>query len=249
MWRDVRVVAATGSTNADVAAAARAGAPEGLVVVAEQQHAGRGRLGRSWVSPPRAALTLSMLFRPGAAVPAAARPLLPLLVATAVAGAASERTDVDVRLKWPNDLVVPAADGDHKVAGLLAEVVADAVVVGVGLNVSTRRDELPRADATSLALACGQPVDRLPLLLAILRALERSYAAWRASGGAADAVLPAYRRLCATLGRRVRVELPGGAMLVGEAVDVDGAGRLVVATDGERHVLSAGDVVHLRPAR
>lgn len=248
LWREVRVVAETASTNADVAAAARAGEPEGLVVVAEHQRAGRGRLDRVWTSPPRAGLTFSMLLRPP--LPAPARPLLPLLVATAAAVAAAERAELDVRLKWPNDLVV----GDRKVAGLLAEAVlggapgvADAVIVGIGLNVSTRRAELPRADATSLVLERGAPVDRQALLLAVLRAVAEAYVDWVDAGGSPTAVLPRYRALSATLGRPVRVELPSGEALVGTAVEVDDGGRLVVDTPAGRRAVSAGDVVHVRP--
>lgn len=239
-WREVRVVPATESTNADVAAAARAGAAEGLVLVAEHQTAGRGRLDRTWVSPPRAGLTMSLLLRPTVAQPAWA--LLPMLVATATASAVEQRTGVEIRLKWPNDLLA----GRRKVAGLLAELAGDAVVVGVGINVSNRRDELPRGDATSLALEADEPVDRLPLLLAILRAVAAAYDDWLADGGAAGPVVAAYRSRSATIGRDVRVELPGGAELVGRASDVDDAGRLLVDAATGVVPVSAGDVVHLR---
>ena len=245
VWDEVRVLAQTGSTNADVAAAAKAGRSEGLVVVGEEQVTGRGRLDRTWVSPPRAGLTFSMLFRPG--VDPARLPLLTLLVATATAAATGQRTDVDVRVKWPNDLV----SGDRKLAGLLAEVTAGAVVVGVGLNVSTRADELPRPDATSLELerpAGADPVDRGPLLLAILRSVGVAYQDWLANDGAAEAVLVPYRALSATIGRRVRAELGPGTDLVGTAVDVGVAGQLVVEDDRGRHEVSAADVIHLRPA-
>lgn len=242
-WREVRVLTSTGSTNAVVAEAARAGEPEGLVVVAEHQTAGRGRLDRTWVSPPRAGLTLSLLLRPG--VPPAARALLPLLLGSAAAAATSLVCGLDVRVKWPNDLVVD----DRKLAGLLAETAGEAVVAGMGLNVSTRRDELPRADATSLTLETGEPVDRHPVLLAVLRGMADEYAAWVAAGGAADAVLPAYRSRCATLDRDVTVTLPGRAEpLAGRAAAIDDAGHLVIepAGGGEPVAVSAGDVVHVR---
>lgn len=245
VWDEVQVLAQTGSTNADVAAAAGAGRAEGLVIVAEAQESGRGRLDRSWVSPPRAGLTFSMLFRPD--VEPARLPLLTLLVATATAQATQERTDVDVRVKWPNDLV---AD-DRKLAGLLAEVAGGAVVVGVGLNVSTRRDELPRPDATSLWLERGptaEPVDRAPLLLAILRSVGTAYAGWLEDGGSAEAVLVPYRVLSATLGRTVRAELAPGVELIGTAADVGPAGQLLLDDAQGRHELSAADVVHLRRA-
>ncbi len=233
------MVAQTGSTNADVAAAARAGAVTGLVVVAEHQSAGRGRLDRSWVSPPRAGLTFSMLFRPPP--PAGRWSLLPLLVATATAQALVEQTGVDVRLKWPNDLIV----GDRKLAGVLAEVAGDAVVVGLGLNVSTRPAELPRPDATALALEAEEPVDRLPVLRAVLRRVGTAYEQWVAAGTAAAAVLPAYRTWCATLGRTVTATRPDGSTAHGVAIAVDDTGRLVLDTAAGSEVLSAGDVVHI----
>jgi BirA family transcriptional regulator, biotin operon repressor / biotin---[acetyl-CoA-carboxylase] ligase len=243
VWRRIAVVPQTRSTNADVAAAARAGEPEGLVVVAEHQTAGRGRLDRVWTSPPRAGLTFSMLLRPG--VPPAALPLLPLLVATGAAAALTELTEVEVRVKWPNDLLV---DG-RKVAGLLAEAVDGAVVVGLGLNVSTRAAELPVPEATSLAIEAGRPVDRQPLLLAILRAVAAAYQPWVDGAGAAATVLPAFRARCATIGAAVEVGLPSGEVLTGAAVDVDDAGRLVVESAAGPRAISAGDVRHVRPAR
>src|SRR5580704_19333079 len=131
LWRAVEVLASTGSTNADLLARAVAGAPEGVVLAAEEQTAGRGRMGRSWVSPPRAALTFSLLLRP-APVPPARRGWLPLLAGTAVAGAVRTVAAVDARLKWPNDVLA----GEAKLGGILAEAIGDAVIVGVGLKVS-----------------------------------------------------------------------------------------------------------------
>ncbi|HVF06539.1 MAG TPA: biotin--[acetyl-CoA-carboxylase] ligase [Frankiaceae bacterium] len=238
-WNEVHVLQAVGSTNDLVATAARGGQPEGLVVVAEHQTGGRGRLDRQWVSPPRAGLTFSVLLRP--AVPAAVRPWVPLLLATAAAEAVSARCDLDVSLKWPNDLLV----GGRKVGGVLAESTGDAVVVGIGLNVSTRAAELPRADATSLAIETGEVVDRVPVLLAVLRAMGPAYTTWDGTGASAAR---RYRDRCDTIGRPVRVSLPGGTTLDGEASDVDDNGCLVVrAADGTTTAVSAGDVVHVRP--
>ena len=237
-WNEVHVLQAVDSTNDLAVTAARAGQPEGLVVVAEHQTGGRGRLGRSWVSPPRAGLTFSVLLRP--AVPAAVKPWVPLLLATAAAEGLSRRCDLDVVLKWPNDLLI----GGRKVGGVLAESTGDAVVVGMGVNVSTRRDELPREDATSLALETGEVVDRVPALLAVLRAMGTAYTAW---DGSAGEVARRYRAACDTIGRAVRVALPGGAVLEGEAIDVDDNGCLVVRdAAGTLTAVSAGDVVHVR---
>lgn len=238
-WREVRVLESIGSTNDYVATLARAGEREGLVVVAEHQFLGRGRLDRTWTSPPRAGLTFSLLLRPATVTPAA-RPWLPMLLAAVASEALSGRCDLDVVLKWPNDLLV----GGRKVGGVLAESTGDAVVVGFGVNVSTTRDELPREDATSLVLETGGVVDRTPVLLALLRAMGPAYAAWT---GDAEEAAERYRRRCDTVGRPVRVTLPGERTLDGEATGVDTAGRLVVTSaDGSRTAVSAGDVVHVR---
>ncbi len=155
LWQAVEVVDRTGSTNADLLARALDGAPEGMVLAAEEQSAGRGRMGRAWVSPPQAALTFSLLVRP-AAVPPARRGWLPLLAGVAVATAVTAVTGVQTRLKWPNDVLT----GHAKLAGILAEAAGDAVVVGVGLNVSTEPGELPppgpgALPATSLRIAAS----------------------------------------------------------------------------------------------
>jgi BirA family biotin operon repressor/biotin-[acetyl-CoA-carboxylase] ligase len=251
LYTAVDVVAHTGSTNADLLAAARAGASTGTVLVAEEQTAGRGRLDRSWQSEPGAALTFSVLLRP-ATVPPASRGWLPLLTGVAVASALRASTGVDVMLKWPNDVLAgPSARTSGKLAGILAEQTADAIVIGIGLNVSSNQDELPAAEATSLWLASAADLDRELILVSILRDLESWYLRWASSpqpGNVNSSGLrDAYLRACSTLGRRVRVELPGGGSLAGEAVDVDDVGRLLVRTADGVHRISAGDVVHVRP--
>ncbi len=242
-WTDVRVVGSTASTNADVAEAARAGVPEGLVVAAELQTAGRGRAGRVWQAPARSGLAVSVLLRP--TVPRESWGWLPLLTGLAVVGSLGPLSGLDLGLKWPNDVLV---DAERKLAGLLAEVVDEAVVVGLGLNVSLRADELPVPTATSLTLEGSDVVDRDPVLRAVLRTLADRYRDFQAAGGdaVASGILDAYRSSCATLGRRVRVELPGGRCIEGEAVDVDAAGCLVVRADAGLTTLAAGDVVHVR---
>jgi BirA family biotin operon repressor/biotin-[acetyl-CoA-carboxylase] ligase len=149
-------------------------------------------------------------------------------------------SEVDAVLKWPNDLLI----ADRKAGGILVEAHDGAVVVGIGLNTSLRADELPVPTATSLALAGAVSADRDPLLRAVLRGLAFWYARWRAAAGDADAsgLREAYLLHCATLGRQVRVELPGGAGATGRADGIDPDGRLLV--DG--HGYAAGDVVHLR---
>ena len=261
-WTDLRVVTETTSTNDDLVAAARAGVAEGAVLVAESQSAGRGRLDRSWVSPPRAGLTFSALFRP-AGVPVARWAWLPLLAGVALCTAVTEVAEVNVALKWPNDLVT---DG-RKLAGVLSVVAAGAAVVGIGLNVSTRSEELPRPDATSLALEDADCLDRDTILRVVLRRLAADYQVWRAAAltrlvssltwlktarrsAAGDpgtsGLHAAYLASCDTVGRPVSVALPSGEMLAGTASGVDADGRLVVATDAGDRTVAAGDVLHVR---
>ncbi|MEU5938366.1 biotin--[acetyl-CoA-carboxylase] ligase [Micromonospora sp. NPDC047548] len=262
-WRRLDLRAETGSTNADAVAAARAGEPEGLVVVAERQTAGRGRRGRVWQSPARAGIATSVLLRPGEAVadrnwppaPPSGYGWLPLLAGVALVEAVARLAELDARLKWPNDLLI----GDAKCAGILAEAVPGtspaeppAIVLGMGLNVTLRADELPEnptgLPATSLQLAGAAATDRDPLLRALLRALGDWYDRWRTAGGdaVASGLRDAYLASCATVGRRVRVLLPDGAELTGLAAGVDADGQLLVDTGAGERRLAAGDVLHLR---
>lgn len=246
LWTAVEVRDETGSTNADVTTAARAGAPEGLVIAAEHQRAGRGRAGRSWSSPPGAGLWVSVLLRPGP-VPATSWGWLPLLAGVALAETVTAEAAVGTALKWPNDLLIAG----RKCAGILSEVAGEALVLGIGLNVTTSAAELPPGPATSLALAGSRTTDRSALLISLLRRIAGWYARWRADGGDADGcgLRPAYRRHCGTLGEPVRVLLPDRRELAGTAEDVDRTGRLVLRTGTGVEALAAGEVRHLRPAR
>lgn len=243
-WR-LTVLARTGSTNADLLAAAAAGAPDRTVLVAELQTGGRGRLARSWVSPAGAGLTFSVLLRPTVGIRSWG--WLPLLAGLAVRDAIGG----DARLKWPNDLLLGPAGG--KLAGILVQAAgqpASAVVVGVGCNVSTSRAELPVDTATSLVLQGFPPPDRALLLADLLAGLDRWYGSWQAAGGDAEAsgLAAGYRAACSTLGQRVAVQLPTGTVC-GAALDLDPTGRLLLAPDGGGAPLAvaAGDVTHLRP--
>jgi BirA family biotin operon repressor/biotin-[acetyl-CoA-carboxylase] ligase len=243
LWRSLEVLDEVGSTNAELVARARDDElPEGAVLVAEYQASGRGRLDRVWTSPPRAGLTVSFLLRPD--VPAARRGWLPLLTGVALAEAVGEVTGVRASLKWPNDLL--AGDG-RKLAGILAESTGTAVVVGVGLNVSTSAAELPDT-GTSLGVVTGGPVDRGPVLLGFLRAVERRYRRWVDALGdpVASGLAQDYLAWSSTVGMTVAVTLPDDSTLEGVAEAVDWDGRLVVTTPAGRVELASGDVRHLR---
>jgi BirA family biotin operon repressor/biotin-[acetyl-CoA-carboxylase] ligase len=264
---DVRWLAETSSTNADVLALARDGEPEGIVVVADHQTAGRGRLGRRWEAPPGGSLLCTILLRPPAAVAGATT----MAVAVSAAEAIAELTGASARLKWPNDLVWPGDGdgGDRKLAGILAEVDWPAashiaggwseprptdrlvVAVGIGINVAWGDDVPEELADVAIALdqlpGIGAVPGRAELLVAMLRRLDEHYARLLASPDGDDELRAAWRKRSATLGRRVRVDL-GQDDLVGTAVDVTAEGHLVVETlEGERRTVSVGDVVHLRP--
>ncbi len=242
--------AETGSTNADLLAAAAA-APEGepvdgLVRVTDHQSAGRGRRGRTWVTEPEAALMVSVLVRPG---PLGLQPsqLGRLTMAFGVAAADACRRDfgADVGLKWPNDVV--SRGDDRKVAGILAESSSssgrlDVVVIGMGLNTGGPLPAEVADRAVTLADLCGRPVDREALLVGVLRRFDELL-----DVVTGDQVAARYRRLSATIGRQVSVELEGGVVKA-EAVDIDDDGHLLIDPGtGDLVPIAAGDVVHLRP--
>jgi BirA family biotin operon repressor/biotin-[acetyl-CoA-carboxylase] ligase len=263
----LRVLPEVDSTNTALLGAAADGAPHGSVVVAEAQTAGKGRLGRTWVAPPRSGLFVSILLRPE--TPPSRWGWLPLLAGVAARSAVARVSELDVALKWPNDLILPgaaeAADAgedvsadsgygpDHKLGGILAEQggsdTEPYVVVGIGINVTLRADELPAPHATSLALAGAKVTDRDTLLRVLLRTFGSWYTDWAGADGDAEAsgLAAAYRAACATIDRPVRAELPGGVTVSGQATGIDADGRLLVRkADGATSPIGAGDVVHLR---
>ncbi|MGE2691028.1 biotin--[acetyl-CoA-carboxylase] ligase [Mycolicibacterium pulveris] len=246
LWRRVDVVAETGSTNADLIARAQRGENiDGAVLVAENQTAGRGRQGRSWAAVPYAQITVSVGVDV-AAVPSQAWGWLPLATGVAIVDAVAD-TGVRAGLKWPNDVLA----GGGKLAGILAEVAAgpQAVVIGVGLNVSLRGAEIGVPGVTSL-VELGVPApDRQDVLQRMLHELGRRIRSWRRHDGVDPALIADYRARSLTLGTPVRAILPGGQELVGVARDIDEQGRLDIDTDGVLTKVSAGDIVHLRPAK
>jgi BirA family biotin operon repressor/biotin-[acetyl-CoA-carboxylase] ligase len=240
----VAILDEVASTNQVAAERARAGGPAGLVVAAEHQTEGRGRLDRTWEVPPRAALTFSMLLRPD--VPPETWPWIPLLTGYAVHAALVDRVP-DLGLKWPNDVLVSTTESDRKLAGILVERVetksGPAAVLGVGINVSQTLEELPsEARATSLSLEVEGEPDRTEVLAGVLGSLEALLPLLDDT----ESLRRAYCGECVTLGRQVRVAVPAGDDVDGTAVDIDATGRLVVETPGGPVAVGAGDVVHVR---
>jgi BirA family biotin operon repressor/biotin-[acetyl-CoA-carboxylase] ligase len=225
---DVGHVAETGSTNADLIEAVLAGAATNrTVLAADHQTAGRGRLDRRWAAPPGANLLVSIVVAPIPVVPAEVTHRVGLAAVAAARRFLDAGDAAQVGLKWPNDVLL----GDRKLAGILAQRVPgrDAVVVGMGLNVGWAPD-----GAAALGVETVGPAQLLRALLDELDALPADVAS-------------RYRNELTTLGRDVRIELPAGHQLLGRAVDVDQAGRLVVVDgSGVRHELDVGDVVHVR---
>lgn len=237
-WADVRVVETTGSTNADLAARAREGADAWTALVSMEQTNGRGRLGRAWSSPPGGSLSLSVLLRP--AVSTSRWAWLSLLAGMAVADAISQGAPdgVRVQLKWPNDVLI---DGG-KVCGILAERIEGdqpSAVVGIGVNVSLTREELPVSGATSLALA-GCDTNQSRIVARVLSRIERYVHDWQRDGDLRDA----YTQRCASIGTALTVHQDAQRRIHGIGAGVDEAGRLLVDTSQGRRVFAVGDVVH-----
>ncbi len=244
LLRQLDVVESTGSTNADLLA--RHGAGEdvaGMVLVAEHQSAGRGRHGRSWSTPERSQIALSIGVD-AAGLPPSAWGWLPLLTGVAVADAVEATTGIAPGLKWPNDIQV----GEKKLGGILAEVAAPAplIVVGLGVNVSMTAEEVPDERATSLLMLGSTMLDRSALLGSILAELTARIDRWKAIGGPDPTLVLDYRNRSTTVGTQVRALLPGGREITGIATGVDDVGQLQIDTGTETATVSAGDVTHLR---
>ncbi|MFN3407815.1 MAG: biotin--[acetyl-CoA-carboxylase] ligase [Limisphaerales bacterium] len=240
--RDIRVFASTTSTNDVCEKLARDGVPEGVVVMAETQTKGRGRLGRKWVSPPGAGLWLSVLLRPRWLPAEATR--LTVVAATALARAVEKRTGLAPAIKWPNDLLL----NGRKLAGILTEMSAETdrvrhVILGLGLNVNQTPADFPpevRKLATSLQIETGARWSRADLATTLLEELDRDYA--RACGGGFAALADEWEARCATLGQHVTV-LCGSRRVRGRAEALDDDGALLLRTEhGRLERILGGDV-------
>ena len=240
-WRRLDIVEETGSTNADLIARAAAGEDiAGAVLLAEHQRAGRGRGGRAWTAVPRGLVIVSVGIS-AEGVDEQQWGLLPLLAGVAVADTLAA-IGIRAGVKWPNDVLIDGA----KIAGILAEVASPkpVVVLGIGLNVEVKPEEIGQAHATSVR-ALGAGAERTEIVRILLGELGTRIQAWRS--GAAAALLADYRERSDTLGRSVRALLPGGKEIVGTATAVDAQGRLCIDTGYGTEVIAAADIVHLRP--
>lgn len=250
------VPATTGSTNADLLAAA-ADLPHGSVVATLDQTAGRGRLDRSWSAPAGQTLAASLLVR--ADLDDRSRGWLPLVAGRAMRDAVSARLGGGagasrasrpvVEVKWPNDVHVD----ERKVCGILCQVASDgSVVVGAGVNLTIPADALPTPTATSLAVAGahGTASELADAVLADFRAaVLEAVVALSTGGAAAEAVRVDVRAACGTIGRRIRLELPDGSVEEADAVGIDDDGRITIRhRDGATRGVAVGDVTHLRYA-
>lgn len=240
LWTEVVTVVETGSTNADLADRARAGAPSGSVLVSDFQSQGRGRFARVWQAPPGASVAVSVLLHPSGA-PASRWMWLPLVTGLAVAAGLRAQAGVAAEVKWPNDVLI----GGRKVCGILSERVetplGPGAVIGMGINTELRSEDLPVPTATSLAIE-GATASAQEVTLGVLTHLEAWYRRWLGGEDLRDT----YAAGCSTIGREVRVMVSATESIEGVAEAVDEYGRLVVRSGGRRAVFSAGDVMHLR---
>jgi BirA family biotin operon repressor/biotin-[acetyl-CoA-carboxylase] ligase len=240
--REIQVFEETTSTNDVMARLARSGVKEGVVIFAESQTKGRGRLGRTWISPARKGLWFSVLLRPN--IPPQAATQLTIASATALARAITVQTGIVPDIKWPNDILIRG----KKVAGILTEMSAELdhlkeVILGIGLDVNIDASEFPaavRKTATSLKIELGQPVDRAGLAVAILRELDRDYE--RIKQGEFELVAEQWQERCTTLGSQVSIRI-GDRVIRGraEALDADGA-LLLRGQHGHLERIIGGDV-------
>jgi len=237
-----------GSTNDHLLALAREGAPEGIVVIAETQTEGRGRFGRGWSSPPGCNLYFSVLLRPS--LSPASLPQITLVAAVSLCETLRETTDLDVRVKWPNDLVI----GEKKICGILTEMTtrgkaAGAAVLGVGLNVNMEDALIPeglRGIATSLCCEAGRRFDRSALLRRLLVSLDGDYRLFLREGF--EPFRDRFAEHSSILGKEVRVEAAGRRM-EGKAAGIDREGMLLVATEGGESIRVASGEISLLPVR
>jgi BirA family biotin operon repressor/biotin-[acetyl-CoA-carboxylase] ligase len=209
--------------------------PEGAVAVCDEQTAGRGRLGRAWQAPPGTAILCSLLLRPP---PVRRASELSLVGGLAAAETVEAALVLAAQIKWPNDVMV----NRRKVAGVLAEARDGVVVLGIGLNVNQTRDQLPldaKVPPASLRTVDGRTRDRAPLLADLLVRLEQAYDTWRSGG--LEAIYDGLGARDFLRGRRVSVDGTAGV-----AVGIDRSGHLAIEADGERVVVSSGDVAYER---
>jgi len=236
LFTEVRCLASTGSTNADLAERVRAGAGSGTVLVSDHQSAGRGRFDRRWEAPPGSSVAISVLLRPGE-VSVGRWLWLPLVTGVAVAEGLRSAGGVNAQVKWPNDVLIEG----RKVCGILSERVDDAAVIGMGVNTALTRDGLPVPTATSLTLE-GSEASTTAVVLAVLTALENGFRRWLQG---AD-LRQWFAENCDTIGRQVRVMQSSEVGIEGLATGVDEWGRLLVRTPLGERAFAAGDVFHLR---
>lgn len=250
-WRSVTVFPKVSSTNTVALALAQAGCPTGVVLVADLQTEGRGRLDRAWEAPAGTSAMFSVVLIPSG--PDHEWGILPLLAGVAISEAVEFVTGVRVSLKWPNDLVIRDEDAPSgrggKVGGLLSEFDPEsgAIILGVGLNVDLSQDDLPVSSATSLTLA-GVPRERRAKLIGrALSRIEHWFTAWDAVGtdaAALDRLLMAYRERCISVGAQIEVSRPGSPNLVGRGTGIGPRGELLVETADGVEAVTVGDVVH-----
>lgn len=258
------VVESTGSTNADLLRGVTEDPrafPDLSVLTAEYQSAARGRLDRSWEAPARSSVSVSIVLRPvnadGRPLPTDSYSWLSLLAALALREALWETAGIPAELKWPNDVLVRG----RKIAGILAQMgplgegTAPPVVIGTGLNVTLTEAELPVPTATSVLLENADTVDRTALLKSYLSRFATLYRSFcNADGDPAAGMAGGHslhkrvETVLTTLGKQVRAQLPGDHEIIGHATRIDEYGSLlVVDAAAHEHVVTAGDVVHLRP--
>jgi len=230
------------STNKQAGVLAAAGAPEGTMVVADTQLQGKGRKGRPWFSPEGTGVYLSLILRP--AMPPSKAPVVTLMAGVAVAETLLCLTELDAKIKWPNDILV----NNRKIAGILTEISTDMdsvgyIIVGIGMNVNTTRESFQaegHTEATSILMETGAPFPRIKVIKTFLNFFETYYTTLQTEGF--EPILKRWKGLAGMMGRKIRVAMVGD-VVTGTAVDIDREGVLILRDDkGEYHRIVSGDV-------
>ncbi len=237
---NVRYFDTVGSTNDEAKKAAGNGAPSGTVIAASAQTSGKGRLGRSWVSPPAGGLYFSVIVRPDISPYDAAGMTLAAGLCTCLA--LRNRTGLDCKIKWPNDIII----GNKKICGILTEMSAqtdkiDYAVIGIGINVLNRSfpEEISHKASSLFIESGGTEFSKTEIICAVLNELDKHYS--DLTGGFSESFIDIYKTLCATLDRNISV-IRGGKEIIGKAISINSRGELVVLCNGELTTVNSGEV-------
>ena len=240
LWQNAIVKDEVTSTNDIARELVASNIEEGTFVLANFQTKGRGRQNRSWEAPKNSSIFISIVLKPNSEKNLG---WIPLLVGLALHKALEAETRKDIKIKWPNDLVLVENSQEFKFAGILVERIKNQVIVGVGINFDQEKEELPVSNASSLKQILQSSMTKESVIAAFLTELS---ARWLEENNATTWPTPSlvrdYKTNCITLNKKITAQLPGGEVINAQAVDISQTGELVVKTDDGTRSLSSADI-------